>query len=378
MKLKNIIMIAAAVLMTVPAFAQEKNDKPQRDTRWFIGAGGGMNFGFEGESFVDRTNSHIGAGTSVEAYFGKFFNNWLGFRAGYQGLSISEQYRKYGKDPFHYGHADLLFRVTDWFVPYVHGGYAHLHKGSAAGGVGIMMPIKVSPRISIVPDLKATLLSGDAFTEGAKKCAANLGGSIGLRVMLGKVKEKGNTGDDDAAAKLAAEEAARKAAEEAAKKAEQEKQDSIARAKAAEEAAKKAEQERLDSIARAKAEAERLAHEAALRELAKAMDVQTLFDFDSFELTDKAKEQLDMVSEYLKLNEAVKLEVGGHTDSMGTVEYNKTLSEQRAKSVVDYLVGKGVAASRLTAVGYGKQHPVATNDTEEGRAQNRRIEFKVK
>ena len=81
MKFKNIILIAAAVLMTVPAFAQEKKEKPQRDTRWFIGAGGGMNFGFEGESFVDRENSHIGAGTSVEAYFGKFFNNWIGFRA---------------------------------------------------------------------------------------------------------------------------------------------------------------------------------------------------------------------------------------------------------------------------------------------------------
>ena len=374
MKLKNIILIAAAVMIAVPSFAQEKNEKTQRDTRWFIGAGGGMNFGFEGESFVDRTNSHIGAGTSVEAYFGKFFNNWLGFRAGYQGLSISEQYRKYGKDPFHYGHADLLFRVTDWFIPYVHGGYAHLHKGSAAGGVGVMMPIKVSPRISIVPDLKATLLSGDAFTDGAKKCAASLGGSLGLRVMLGKVKEK-SAGDNGDADRIAAEEAARRAAEEAAKKAEQEKQDSIARAKAEEEA-RKAEQERLDSIARA--EAERQAHEAALRELAKAMDVQTLFDFDSFELTDTAKGQLDKVAEYLKLNDAVSVEVGGHTDSMGTEDYNQTLSEQRAKSVVDYLSGKGIDASRLSAVGYGKKHPVATNDTEEGRAQNRRIEFKVK
>lgn len=374
MKFKNIILIAAAALMTVPAFAQEKKEKPQRDTRWFIGAGGGMNFGFEGESFVDRENSHIGAGTSVEAYFGKFFNNWIGFRAGYHGFSISEQYRNYGKDPFHYGHADLLFRVTDWFVPYIHGGYAHLHKGSAAGGVGIMMPIKVSPRISIVPDLKATLLSGDAFTDGAKKCAANLGGSIGLRVMLGKVKEK-STGDNGDADRIAAEEAARKAAEEAAKKAEQEKQDSIARAKAEEEA-RKAEQERLDSIARA--EAERQAHEAALRELAKAMDIQTLFDFDSYELTDTAKEQLDKMAEYMKLNKAINVEVGGHTDSMGTEDYNQTLSEQRAKSVVDYLSGKGIDASRLSAVGYGKKHPVATNDTEEGRAQNRRIEFKVK
>ena len=369
MKLKNIILIAAAVMLSIPAFAQNK-ETGERDTRWFIGAGGGMNFGFEGESFVDRTNSHIGAGTSVEAYFGKFFNDWIGFRAGYQGLSISEQYRKYGKDPFHYGHADLLFRVTDWFIPYVHGGYAQLHKGSPAGGIGIMMPIAINDRISIVPDLKATALNGNAFTDGEKKFAANLGGSLGLRVMLGKKKVKADNGDDDAAALAAAEEAARKA--------EQARKDSLAKAEQArKDSLAKAEQERKDSLARAEEEA-RKAHEAALAELAKALGVQTLFDFDSAELTDEAKAQLDKVAEYLKLNDAVKVEIGGHTDNMGTAEYNQDLSMRRAESVVNYLVGKGVAGNRLTAVGYGKDHPVATNDTEEGRHQNRRIEFKVK
>lgn len=373
MKLKNILLIAAAIVLSAPAFAQD-NEKQARDTRWFIGAGGGMNFGIDGK-FEDYKNSNYGAGTSVEAYVGKFFNDWLGFRAGYQGFSISEDRGTYGKDPFHYGHADLLFRVTDWFVPYVHGGYAQLHKGSPAGGIGIMMPIKISDRISLVPDLKATALNGNAFSEGEKKFAANLGGSLGLRVMLGKKKEKAT---DDNGAALAAAEAARKAAEQAA--AEE------AARKAAEEAARKKAYD--DSVANAAAEAARKAaeaeeaarkaHEAALAELAKALDIQTLFDFDSSDLTDDAKSNLDKVAEYLKVNDAIKVEVGGHTDNMGSDEYNKALSQRRAESVINYLTGKGIDKARLTAVGYGKDKPIATNDTEEGRHQNRRIEFKVK
>ena len=371
MKIKNIILIAAAVVMTIPAFAQDK-EKVERDTRWFIGAGGGMNFGIDGK-FEDYKNSNYGAGTSVEAYVGKFFNNWLGFRAGYQGFSISEDRGTYGKDPFHYGHADLMFRITGWFIPYIHGGYAQLKKGSPAGGIGLMMPIPISDRVSIVPDLKATALNGNAFSEGEKKFAANLGGSLGLRVMLGKKKVKADNSGEDAAA-LAAAEAARKAAEEAAK-AEQARKDSLAKAEQErKDSLAKAEQERKDSLARAEEEA-RKAHEA---ELAKALGIQTLFDFDSAELTSEAKGNLDKVAEYLKLNEAIKIEVGGHTDNMGTSEYNQDLSMRRAESVVNYLVGKGIAADRLSPVGYGKDKPVADNDTEEGRHQNRRIEFKVK
>ena len=373
MKIKHIILIAAAAVMTLPAFAQDK-EKVQRDTRWFIGAGGGMNFGIDGK-FEDYKNSNYGAGTSVEAYVGKFFNNWLGFRAGYQGFSISEDRGTYGKDPFHYGHADLLFRITDWCIPYIHGGYAQLHKGSPAGGIGLMMPIPISDRVSIVPDLKATALNGNAFSEGEKKFAASLGGSLGLRVMLGKKKVKEDNSGDDAAA-LAAAEAARRAAEEAAR-AEQERKDSLARAeKERQDSLARAEKERQDSIARAEEEA-RKAHEAALAELAKALDIQTLFDFDSAELTDEAKENLDKVAAYLSSSD-IKVEVGGHTDNMGSEEYNKALSQRRAESVINYLVGKGIDKARLTAVGYGKDKPVATNDTEEGRHQNRRIEFKVK
>ncbi|MCB1832791.1 MAG: OmpA family protein, partial [Geminicoccaceae bacterium] len=68
-------------------------------------------------------------------------------------------------------------------------------------------------------------------------------------------------------------------------------------------------------------------------------------------------------------------EVQGHTDSTGATDYNQGLSERRAQSVLDYLTGKGVEAERLTAVGFGENRPIASNDTEEGRAQNRRVEI---
>ena len=70
------------------------------------------------------------------------------------------------------------------------------------------------------------------------------------------------------------------------------------------------------------------------------------------------------------------MEIGGHTDSTGEDAYNMGLSQRRAESVRSYLVSKGVKASRLEAKGYGETKPVASNDTNEGRAKNRRVELK--
>ena len=72
---------------------------------------------------------------------------------------------------------------------------------------------------------------------------------------------------------------------------------------------------------------------------------------------------------------AVRVE--GNTDSIGTDAYNQGLSERRAESVRSHLIGRGVSASRLTAVGYGESQPIASNDTAEGRALNRRVELKT-
>ena len=74
----------------------------------------------------------------------------------------------------------------------------------------------------------------------------------------------------------------------------------------------------------------------------------------------------------------LKLEVGGHTDNVGTAESNLSLSDARAKSVMKYLSDKGIVASRLTAKGYGQMSPVADNRGEDGRAKNRRVELTKK
>lgn len=100
------------------------------------------------------------------------------------------------------------------------------------------------------------------------------------------------------------------------------------------------------------------------------------FDFDKAELKPESYVELDKLVDYLRTNN-IRIEIGGHTDDQGTDEYNDRLSESRAKSVYDYLVSKGIPAARLQYKGYGKRVPVADNSTEEGRATNRRTEFKI-
>ena len=80
---------------------------------------------------------------------------------------------------------------------------------------------------------------------------------------------------------------------------------------------------------------------------------------------------------FLEQNPTVEIEIAGHTDSKGTDEYNVNLSQGRSQAVVDYLASQGIDRGRLTAHGYGEAKPIDTNDTEEGRANNRRVEFTV-
>lgn len=101
------------------------------------------------------------------------------------------------------------------------------------------------------------------------------------------------------------------------------------------------------------------------------------FDFDESTIRPRGKEVLDDAAELLQNNERVVVEVAGHTDSIGTDAYNQDLSQRRADSVKDYLVSQGVNASRLETQGYGESRPIATNETDEGRQQNRRVELVV-
>lgn len=101
------------------------------------------------------------------------------------------------------------------------------------------------------------------------------------------------------------------------------------------------------------------------------------FDFDKSSLKNESFVELDKLFDYLKQNPSLNIEIGGHTDNSGSDDYNIRLSLDRSKEVYNYLILKGVDASRLTYKGYGKNNPIASNDTEEGRAANRRTEFKI-
>jgi len=99
------------------------------------------------------------------------------------------------------------------------------------------------------------------------------------------------------------------------------------------------------------------------------------FEFDKADLTAEGKSILDRGAAMLESNPSVRVEIVGHTDSRGSDEYNQGLSDRRAESVRAYLESKGIAANRLSASGRGESAPVASNDTDEGRAQNRRVEL---
>lgn len=101
------------------------------------------------------------------------------------------------------------------------------------------------------------------------------------------------------------------------------------------------------------------------------------FDVDKFDLKSESFSELDVVSNLLKNNPKIRIEISGHTDNSGSAEHNKTLSLNRAKSVQDYLISKGTKPDRLSIKGFGSEKPVATNDTLEGKAKNRRIEMKI-
>jgi K(+)-stimulated pyrophosphate-energized sodium pump len=117
----------------------------------------------------------------------------------------------------------------------------------------------------------------------------------------------------------------------------------------------------------------------------KPVDKTTWFDFDrltfetgSDKLTASSNEQLDNIANVLKAFPTVKLKLGGYTDNVGNPEANKTLSASRAKNVMTDLVSRGIAADRLESEGYGQEHPICpANDTEECKAQNRRISMRV-
>lgn len=101
------------------------------------------------------------------------------------------------------------------------------------------------------------------------------------------------------------------------------------------------------------------------------------FDFDDFSLKPTSYAELDRLIDFLNQNPEIYIEISGHTDNVGSEQYNQQLSEKRAKAVYNYLVHKGISTNRLSVKGHGSQKPLLPNDTEYNRSQNRRVEFKV-
>jgi outer membrane protein OmpA-like peptidoglycan-associated protein len=101
------------------------------------------------------------------------------------------------------------------------------------------------------------------------------------------------------------------------------------------------------------------------------------YEVDSFTLKIVSEAELNKVVKFLQQNPHIKIEISGHTDNTGNPDYNQVLSENRAKTVTAYLIASAIDAGRIVSKGYGMNMPVASNDTEEGRAQNRRTELKI-
>jgi outer membrane protein OmpA-like peptidoglycan-associated protein len=101
-----------------------------------------------------------------------------------------------------------------------------------------------------------------------------------------------------------------------------------------------------------------------------------LFETGKAVLLPQSYPELDLLAEHLKDNPALKVEISGHTDNVGNETVNEKLSELRAKAVCDYLIAKSIDPGRMTHKGLGSSMPISPNDTEEGRKQNRRVEFK--
>ncbi|MFQ3578790.1 MAG: OmpA family protein [Bacteroidales bacterium] len=101
------------------------------------------------------------------------------------------------------------------------------------------------------------------------------------------------------------------------------------------------------------------------------------FNTGTSELKSESFKSLDNLYELMKNKKTLEIELAGHTDNVGDDASNMKLSQDRANAVKSYLVKKGISSNRIQAVGYGKQHPIATNDTPEGRSKNRRTEVKI-
>jgi outer membrane protein OmpA-like peptidoglycan-associated protein len=101
------------------------------------------------------------------------------------------------------------------------------------------------------------------------------------------------------------------------------------------------------------------------------------FDFDQSFIRTEARNDLDKVATLLQNDPTLSLEILGHTDSYGNVDYNQRLSDRRCQAALDYLLAKGISSEQAKLAGFSENNPLDTNETDAGRQNNRRVEFRV-
>jgi len=352
--MKKIALIAAALFsLCIAARAQEDTED---QSRWFVGAGLGMNFGFDGQRNIDRDASHNGAGIADDIYFGYWFSNWGGFRAGLQGLSISDKFTDFGYKRYEYIHGDMLIRAHRNIIPYLHLGWARIDNSALGGGAGIAFPLYITKRVAIVPDIKATTYSSRIYQESKSFPALTLSATIGLSINLGKPVRKPTVINVQPAPVTVVMPETRPAV-----------RDTVA--------VNRIERDNASDGSSAGTRPQTGNHDID-HPVITTISAEALFDTNSDMIRPDAKGQLMEVVQWMKEHPGSGIIVEGHTDSVGGRDFNLNLSLRRAQSVKNFLVNQGARASLISIDGYGYSRPVASNSTPEGRQRNRRVEVR--
>jgi outer membrane protein OmpA-like peptidoglycan-associated protein len=361
--MKKIALIAAALFSLCIAALAQDNTRAQEETednsRWFVGAGIGMNFGFDGQRNMSRNASHNGAGIADDIYFGYWFSDWGGFRAGLQGLSISDKFTDFGYKRYEYVHGDMLIRAHRNIIPYLHLGWARIDNSALGGGAGIAFPLYITKRIAIVPDIKATTYSSRIYQDSKSFPALTLSATIGISINLGKPAKKPTIINVQPAPVTVVMNEPRPAV-----------RDTVVVNKI-DHKTPAADTYSADTRANNHRGNHYVDHPVIT-----TFSAEALFDSNSDVVRADAKDKLIEVVQWMKEHPGNGIIVEGHTDSIGGRDFNLNLSLRRAQSVKNFLVNQGARASLISIDGYGYSRPVASNDTPEGRQRNRRVEIR--
>ena len=355
--MKKIALIAAALFsLCIAARAQEE---PEDNSSWFVGTGIGLNFGFDGQRNTGRSTSHNGAGIADDIYFGYWFSNWGGFRAGLQGLSISDKYTDFGYKRYEYVHGDMLIRAHRSIIPYIHLGWARIDNSALGGGVGIAFPLYVSKRIAIVPDIKATTYSNRIYETYRSFPAVTLSGTLGVSINLGRPSRRPATVTVQPQPITVVTPEIRSEIV----------RDTVIVEKIVREPSS-------ESGSSSSSSTTPTGDHDIDHPVITTISAEALFDTGSDVVRPDAKDTLMDVVRWMKEHPGEGIIVEGHTDSVGGREFNLNLSLRRAQSVKNFLVSNGARASLISIDGYGYSRPVASNSTPEGRQRNRRVEVR--